>query len=382
MKAPTADIPLEHQALYDVLGGVLAAFDASSAGGVPTEQPVWAGALVTASSNNGRGLLARGSLKQNKDYLNALQNVGFGATSLELSYPLLVPGFDDNRAADYLAFYKAIIAEARRRDMAVFIECTAIFPDYSSLPVDDWYAGLTVERYAAEKAAMLKLIVDELAPDCLSLGNEPDTEAANTGLPINNPAVYQQLINYYLQTIGATDILLGAGIGSWIDDHTTWVATLCDTALDFINLHLYPIDAGLLERASDILKQAHALGKRTAIHEAWLYKWRHGDPGGMGTSAYIYSLDTYEHWAPLDALFLAATYALGRNYGALYVSPFWSNLFFASLTWEEGRDMEAHARLNLAVRRGVQAAIQGRLSETGIWMRNQLAARRLPLGLK
>lgn len=366
-------VPPEHRALYDHLSAILREFEPT----IPplssnlAHKPAWSGALATANPNLGSTLLDPASIAINKRVLNGLQSMGFRGVTVEINYPLFEAAFTVD-APRYLDFYKRIADEIRRRGMQMHVETQSVLDGYTKLPVRAWYDNLTPEDYVMQKGRMLKTIVEEIEPDTLTIDNEPDTNAANLGLPINHPYIWQQIVNYFLDTIGETEIPLGAGFGSWIEEPLTWADSLRLTDIDFFNFHVYPIDAGFLEVTRDLFEFAKVFGKKVAVHEGWLYKWQEGNPGGMATSPEIYSLDPFAFWAELDKSFITIIYALCQACDGIYFAPFWSNLFGSYLDYDQTRYLSPMERIQRGMAEGIIALMAGRLSPTGVWLRETM----------
>jgi len=145
----------------------------------------------------------------------------------------------------------------------------------------------------------------------------------------------------------------------------TWTERYARTELDFINVHIYPVDGDLLARALVIADIARRHGKSVAVHEAWLYKWRRGERTGVVASGDIYARDAFSFWQPLDQKFLTALVTLAHAKRLEYVSPFWSNYFFAYMDYEAAKSIPTSQRMKRAMLAGIAAAADGRLTATG-----------------
>ncbi|MDE3090211.1 MAG: hypothetical protein KGJ80_12585, partial [Chloroflexota bacterium] len=314
----SAPVPPLFQSLYDELNAPLDAFD-KSLDVFSARYPVLFGAeLLPANGNRGTALLEPQVLQGVRVNLDRLQSLGVQGVTVAVSYPLLTPDFP--RSAEYLAFFKSVAAEVHQRGMKLDIENGPIFPPpFSSLPVN--YAGLTFDKLKVSKRQMVVTIVNEIQPDYLNLGAEPDTEAAIFGIrELNNPQRYADLINFILQDLNRGTTKIGAGSGSW--GSVEMVKSLAaNTSLDFIALHVYPVTGRALQTAAAMADLAHQYNKRVILDEAWLYKSFAGDPvTSVAANSEIFRRDTYSFWAPLDQKFLSVMAKLARTKNIEYVS--------------------------------------------------------------
>lgn len=370
-------MPPEYRDLYENLAGDLDAFEArvdARWDGTPGSTRFSAG-LLPANPNLGEALLRPETLPAVRLFLDRFQAMGLSGVAIDINYPLLTPRFHADPATQqaYLDFYKQVAREARQRGLAVAVEQQVVFPDYSTLPVRDYYAALTFEQFRQEFLEMARLILIEIRPDYLSLGNEPDTAAYNTGLPLDDLDTYVAMLNFLLagldeETVGQTQ--LGAGFGTWMPDAETWARRFTgETDIDYLNLHIYPVDLGLMERALDLADIASDNGTRVAVHEAWLYKWQRGDTRGVAMAENIFARDAYDFWQPLDQQFIRAMVKFAHAYDLAYLSFFWSNYFFAYLDYDEVRDLSVAQVRREANRAAMQAVLEGTLGPTGTYYR-------------
>jgi hypothetical protein len=216
---------------------------------------------------------------------------------------------------------------------------------------------------------MIRTIITELKPEYLTVGNEPDTEAHNTGQPVNNIDNYVGAIKYYLSELRRDRIRetkIGAGFGTWLKEYNQWARRYADdTELDFLNVHIYPVAADLLDRTLTIADIAKKSGKGIVMHEAWLYKWKQGDARGVGSARETYSKDAYRFWYPLDQKFLSIIVKMAHYKKFDYISPFWSNYFFDYLDYNQAKSLSARERMKNGIVNGVKGALAGRISPTG-----------------
>ena len=336
--APTGPrpVPAELRSLYDALSSGLDSFEAAVRRRSPTPHRAltFGAELSTANCNRGPALLEPGALDAVRLQLDALQSLGVQGATHCLHYPLLYSGFPDS--ARYLAYYKAVAAEIRQRGMKHAIDLQTIFSGsaFSNLTVD--YSDLTLDVYAERKAQVAQTIVDQIAPDYLSLGGEPDTEARLTGLrELDDPAAHAEFLRRVLSRIDRKSTKLGAGSGTWVSAQFVR-AYASSTSIDFVDMHIYPIGPAIVNNTLQIAEIARQYNKPVVIYEAWLYKTAGNESQGAGIAASeaIYARDAFTVWQPLDQRFLSALVGLANAERMAYISPFWSAYFYGQLEYE------------------------------------------------
>jgi hypothetical protein len=117
---------------------------------------------------------------------------------------------------------------------------------------------------------------------------------------------YTRFVNNTLQGMRRGDTLVGAGSGNW--DSIDYIRKFAhDTALDYIDVHIYPLAGpgnNFLRRAVEMAEVARAARKRVIVGEAWLYKAAPRELRGNPSAASIFARDVYSFWGPLDIDFL------------------------------------------------------------------------------
>ena len=363
--APTpAPVPPEFQALYNELDTALTTFDKSfDASG--TQYPVtFATELLPANGNRGTELFNPTNLQSTRIWLDRLQAIGVQGVTVAIKYPLFTPDFPNS--AKYIEYYKNVASEVRKRGMKMDVEVGVIFPPPFS-PLNVNYKAMTFDQFKATNKQMVATIVDQIKPDYLNLGAEPDTEAAITGWrELNTPQGYTNLINYTLKDLNRGNTKIGAGIGTW--GNLDFVKSyLTNTSLDFIAIHIYPVTGKALPTAVAAADLAHQYNKRVILDEVGLYKTSANEPAtSIAANSDIFRRDTYSFWAPLDQKFLAVIAKLARAKNIEYVSLFWATNLFAYLDYDPKLQTlpynEVMARLNEAALPNI---LTGKPSPTG-----------------
>jgi hypothetical protein len=323
----TAQVPPAYQQLYSTLKSSLDDFNATLAiMGQGRASPIFGAELLPANSNRGDALLAPNTMQAVSLYLDRLKELGVGGVTFPVGFPLYTPSFPNYQA--YVQFYKQVVQEVRNRGMVVEIESSVLFANSAFSPITFDYSKLTFQQFELQRKEMIAALIQDLQPDYLDLGAEPDTQYKLTGFKeFSSPESYTAYVNYILDGLNRGNTKLGAGSGTWVSD--AYVQSLAaNTNLDFIALHVYPIVGPTLQRLltfSDIAKQ-HA--KLVILDEAWLYKVGTLQTQSIASNVDVFRNDAFSFWAPLDQEFLAAMVTAAKLEGIDYISPFWTMQFF------------------------------------------------------
>ncbi len=297
--------------------------------------------LMSANSQIGPALLKPDYIDLVRHELEGLKALGVSAILLDIDFPVLYRPFHATAQehAAYLSFYMAVAAEIRANDMKLVIETQSLFddPSFSNWNIGSYYAGLTVDQYQRGRMEVASILVAALRPDYISVIQEPDTEAAQTGKPdlgtVAGSTALLRRILAGLAALGPHGAKIGAGVGTWQKDYALYVNNFAAEAIDFIDMHVYPPNRDFLVRAIEIADIAHASGKEVAMTETWLYKTRESELGSLSYGD-IFRRDPFAFWAPLDALHLRAMVELSHYKKLLFMSPFWSGFFRAYVDYD------------------------------------------------
>ncbi|MGA3244388.1 MAG: hypothetical protein ABSE41_07225 [Bacteroidota bacterium] len=297
------DVPEKYKSLYEQYKSGLEKYNAYlDRADRKSKSTVCFGAeLLAANGNRGEDLLSPRALKGVELSLDRFVELGIQGATIAIGYPILTD--DLPRSDEYLAFYKKVAEMVRSRHMKLCVKLHVLFAGtvYSSLKVD--FSLLTVEKLTAGKRLMAERVIGELAPDYLTLGGEPDTEAKLSGLKaLNDPVAYSGMVQSILKDLKRGNTLVGVGQGTWITPD--FAKAYAKTDVDFINIHIYPFGKRVLEVLNQICATAREGKKRLILDECWLYKVAPGEGLGVAASAAIYRRDAYGFWEPVDKLFL------------------------------------------------------------------------------
>jgi hypothetical protein len=334
---------------------------------------VFAAELLVANGNRGTDLLNPKALAASILSLDRFRELGIQGVTFPIGYPLYTSGFPDYSA--YAVFFKQVVQAAKDRGMKVDIESAVSFANtpYSTIKAN--YAGLTLAQYQAQRKQMITSIIQDLHPDYLNLGSEPDTEAyllSLGGAPkdlsqqINQPQTRSAYINYILNGLDRQGTRIGSGVGTWDLQASAFIDALDNISLDTINLHVYPLMGTNLQNLITLSKSVEQSGKRILLDEAWLYKADQSNVSGGKQALTITQLDSYSFWAPLDQEFLSVMVKAAQVAKIDYLSPFWTNLFFSYINYDPNTaQLSYQETVQLANQAASQNIQTGHFSSTG-----------------
>jgi hypothetical protein len=335
-------VPSEYQDLYTAMQTNMNSFSQTiQANWNGTSYPVsYSAQLLAASSENGVGLLAMGAMANVQTQLEELQALGIQSVTVHINFPMLyAPSYSNpNDYQQYLSFYTQVVSEIRSRGLKLVIESQVDEPDPATQnPASNPYpASLSWTAYQAGRAQTAAVIAQYLQPDYLTVLVEPDTEATmsgqvNAGTVAGSTQLLQTILSA-VQATGTTGIALGAGVGTWQQSFTTYLSAYATYPLQYLDIHVYPVNYGYLPNAITGANIAHQAGMGIAMSEAWLFKVRDSELPVTDSTA-IYERDNYSFWEPLDSQFLQLMSDLANYEQFLFISPFWVNYFFAYLDY-------------------------------------------------
>jgi hypothetical protein len=337
-------VPAEYQPLYDQLSTELQDLQgrASAHTGSPTSPPVFGAELLGANGNIGAALLKSTTLSGIGITLDRMEQMGVRGVTVDVAFPLLTSTFPDHAA--YLTFYEQVAAAVKAHNMILSVEENPVFArtQYSSVTPD--YSGMTIASYAAAQREQAQLIVDNLQPAYLSILDEPDTFSGNLHLSLDSAPSAVAVVKSELTGLRRGTTKIGAGTGTWSDPAIDQ-ALAAQTSIDYLSVHVYPIDHTSVDNLDQVSTISIQTGKPIVLDETWLYKSEGPGLVSAAAASQAFQLDTFGFFEPLDQRFLAAMTAYARNHGFLYVSPFWSGQFFGYLHWTPALDVAGYSAL-------------------------------------
>jgi len=328
-------VPSTYQSMYATLDQILDGFsqtlDSTSPGA--SHQVIYATELLPADSNIGQRLLSPQTMQGVISYLDAIQKLGIQGVTIDVSYPILSPTFPNYN--QYLTFYENVVEQVRARGMKIDIESeTPLLVGYPGLSLGSVnYANLSYSTYLREDKEMIQTVINDLHPDYLNIGTETDTLQLLLHYPeISTPQGWGIYIHSLLTGLDKGSTKINVGIGSW-DPISYLYATLNDSAIDAIDIHIYPVYGNYLSVLTRIGQLSQEYGKPIVIDEMWLHKSIMSEGHGFATDAEISARNMYAFWIPLDEKFLKVMAKYSQTYNVVYMSPFEATYFFGYLNY-------------------------------------------------
>jgi hypothetical protein len=345
---------------------------------------------LVANCNRGRQLLDPLAFEGTKLELTRLQDLGVRAVTICIGFPLLYrPFFEFNGDPDdyqrFIDFYRKLSDEVHRRNLKLIVESSVLFGGVysqgSGLNVVEYYKKVSGQDIVAARVDVVRTIIREARPDYLNLGSEPDTQdkltgRSDTSTPDGFSRITASLVEQ-LRAAGVGKTQLGAGIGTWQRSGETYLKALCLTGIDFVDLHVYPVNRDLLDKLITYTDQAHACGKPVAISEAWLQKQRDAEFTQIDAvfDNAIYARDTFSFWSPLDQKFLISLVKFAHWRRLLYLSPFWSKFFWAYLDYAKVGRLSKQDLMTESARASATGIRDGTVTPTGAAYKQAIARR-------
>jgi len=385
-----AAVPQNFRELYSSFEHSIDAFDhtVSSQGSGQKSSVVWSAELLTANCNRGRALLNPGTPELIRRELDGMQSLGVKAVTICIGFPVLYqPFYEFNRDPEdyqrFLSFYRKLSADIHGRGLKLIVESSVLFlgsyTQGSGFRLAEYYGTLDSRQLIAGRAQNIIVIAKEVRPDFLNLGSEPDTEGKLSGQPVfKTPNGYSQTISYFvnqLKQAGVTGIPIGAGVGTWQPQGADFVRALLGTGIDYLDLHVYPVNRNYLENAITYADMAQAAGKQVAISEAWLMKMGTSDASRVDSTRDpgVFARDRYTFWAPLDQKFLGALVKYSNWKKLMYFSPYWSRYFWSYVDYDASSEsIPAGEAMQQASRAAVLASQERKVSATGEFYKDQI----------
>ena len=359
------NVPPKYKAVYDTYVAGLKRYNAylDRTAGSKQNDVAFGAELLAANSNRGEALLEPRSLHSIEIALDRFKEMGLRGVTVAIGYPILTD--DVPHSKEYLDFYKSVAQMVHKKGMLLCVKLHVLFSGTVFSPVKTDFSKLTVEMLAQKKRLMAERVLSGMAPEYLTLGGEPDTEAKLTkNKNLDDPETYSAMVRTILKDLTKGNTLVGVGQGTWVTPE--FAKAYAKTDIDFINIHIYPFGKKVLDVLSQIIAIAKKSNKRLILDECWLYKMLPGEGGSVAASADVYRRDIYSFWEPADELFLEAMAKLASQNNIEYLSPFWSHCFFAHREYEPADEKLSYQQLNMKFLPEVsQNMVSGKLSNTG-----------------
>ena len=329
------NIPQTYQSMYVTLNQILDNFGQTLSSTSPSasHNVIYATELLSADSNLGQKLLSPRAMQGVINYLDAIQKLGIQGVTIDVSFPILTPSFPNYD--QYLSFYENVVEQVRARGMKIDIESeTPLLVNYPGLSLGSVsYANLTYSTYLSEDKEMIQTVISDLHPDYLNIGTETDTLQLLLHYPeISTPQGWGAYIHSLLTGLNKGSTKISVGIGSW-DPISYLYATLNDSAIDNIDVHVYPVYDNYLSVLTQMGQLSQEYNKPIIIDEMWLHKSTMTEGHNFATDAQISARNMFAFWIPLDEKFLDVMSKYSQVYNVAFLSPFEGNFFFAYLNY-------------------------------------------------
>jgi uncharacterized protein (TIGR03437 family) len=387
--AQNPPVPADYADLYPALQQKLTAFDATIASQWNGAKPPvdFSAELLAANANRGTQLLGPNALTGVGLELQSLEALGVNTVKVAINFPILYQPFTQYNGdpADYqyfLAFYRQVAADIRALGLRMVVHTgplyTGDFAAGSGLNAGGYYKTLSSAAYIAARARQIITIAQQIQPDYLVVAQEPDNEAALTGLSnLGTAAGFSSMVDTFLTQLdgaGLTGTNIGAGVGTWLANALDFLKALAaKPRLDFIDLHVYPVNAGLLDTTAALIDQAEAAGKPVTITSAWLEKRRDSEypASNIAADPAVFARDPFSFWAPLDQQFLTELVKLAWWKQLTLVSPYWSEYFEAYVTYNSLTAAMSYGQIRDSASQAASLAIESnQYTSTGLAWQN------------
>jgi fibronectin type 3 domain-containing protein len=340
-QGPPPPVPPEYQDLYTTLNTNLNTFNASLPGSLPPYAGLVTLNLSYANGNSGPQL-GTSSMGGIEIQLQQLQAMGAKAILIQIGFPLLYEPFLTSLGlsyTQYATFYQEVAADVRAAGFKLAIENDTLLSGGASAGWDvaPFYATLDWTQYQQARAQCAQNVAEVLQPDYLVVAEEPDTESINTGqTEVDTPTGQASLVSTILPSVaaaGVANMKVGAGVGSWLPSFQEFIEDLVPLPLDFIDMHIYPINNSFLPNALQIASIAAGAGKPVAMTECWLNKIRNDELNNIEPDI-VEARDVFSFWEPLDTAFFQTMQSLASDTQMLFYAPTNSQYWAAYLLYD------------------------------------------------
>ncbi len=339
-------VPPTYQAIYNNMTTQISAFQTTvNQGWNKSAYPVtWAPHLSSAESDQFTALLGTNYFDRTVLLeLQEIQATGAKAVTVHINFPVLYQPFytyinEPSEYDQFISFYQQVVNAVHARGMKLVVESTVseALDGTQGSSFEPYYQSLSWDDYMTFRAQNVVNVAQLIKPDYLSVICEPDSEASNAYQPTeNSPTGAMQLLQTILtalQQAKVTNITIGAGAGTWIADFTTYIQDFSTTSLNYVDMHVYPVNNSDLSNvlaASSIIQQS---GKMIGVSEAWPDKIANSELGTLGINT-IDSRDVFSFWAPIDTAFLQAMVDCAQYQKFTFFSPSYPQYFAAYLDY-------------------------------------------------
>ena len=350
-------VPPDFQDLYTALDNSLSSFNTtlnSQWNGV--KYPViFSAQLWDANANSGPQLVNPNSLVAVQAQLQELKAMGVEGVSVEVGFPMLYEPFfsSESQYQQFVAFYQSVAASVRAQGLKLVVLNTTLWSSSHVLAgwptIDAFYASLSWDQYQQARAQTAAVIAQTMQPDYMSVLAEPDTEASMTGQSAVNTvsgatSMLSQILSA-MQGAGISGVQVGAGVGTWLSGFQQYIQSFVALPVNFIDMHVLPVNKSYLPNALTIASMAAAAGKPVAMSQIWLRKVRDSELGTLSPNV-IMARDPFSFWAPLDAYYLQTMENMGYYTQMAFMSVCLPPYFWAYLPYDTTQNLPPDQIMN------------------------------------
>ncbi len=370
-------MPPQYQAIYNTVNTAISNFSTTvHAGwdGSPSNL-TYSSQLLSADSDLTTLLLSPNYYQYSViAELNDLQALGSTAITFHVNFPTLLPSYYDNPSEyqSYLNFYTQLVAEIRNRGLGVIIENTTpdAYSGNNAASFTPYLQSLDWNTYQANRAQNAANIAQLLQPDYLVMEAEPDAESTGVFQPnvatVSGSVQMVQGMIAAVRATGLTNVQIGAGCGSWNSSFVQFEQAFSALPLDFVDMHIYPVNKTFLPNALAGAQAIAAAGKKITMSEMWAYKIADSELGVLDYTT-VYSRDPFSFWQPIDQSFLQAMSDFANYQKFTFITPFWSHYYSAYLDYNVYGTQPATSIITAAAQAAGAAITLGQYTPTGLY---------------
>jgi len=388
LSAQAPAVPALYQDLYNTLTTQIAGFDAAvKAGWNGSSYPYLnAPQLAAAGSDQYTKLLGQNFYTYAViPQLDELKALGANAVTSHIDFPTFYQPFytyigHPEQYQQFVSFYQQLAQDVRARGMKLVLEASlgmALAGNQFSV-FQPYLQSLSWSEYVTGRAANALAVAQLIQPDYMTVLGEPDTEATSSGQTnLNNLTDVIQLVQQILTTLqhaGVKNVQIGAGAGTWTKNYMQYVQAFASMPLNYVDMHIYPINKTFFTAALTAADAIHAAGKQVGMSECWNFKIRDSELGVL-SYATVMGRDPFSFWEPIDISFLQAIVNFAKYKQLAFISPFWVHYFFAYLDYNTYGSMPVNTILTDSDTAGSNAVLAGSFTATGHAWETQNIAR-------
>jgi hypothetical protein len=346
LSAQAPPVPVLYQDVYNTLTTQIGAFDAAVNKGWDGSSYPYLDApqLSSANSDQYTYLLATAYYTRTvTTELDELQALGANAVTVHLNFPIFYQPFytytgNPAQYQQFVSFYQQLVQDIRARGMKLVVEASLGLPiTGNQASVFQTYAKtLSWTDYMTGRADNALAVAQLLEPDYMTVMTESNSEESVSGQTnLNTVAGVTQLVQQVLTTLqaaGVQNVKVGAGVGTWTTNYMQYVTALAALQMDFVDMHIYPLNGSFFTNALTAADTIHAAGKEVGLSEFWDWKIRDSEVSKIGYPI-IEGRDPFSFWEPNDISFLQAIINFANYKQLAFIAPFSVHYFFAYLDY-------------------------------------------------